>query len=123
MVLARVIRVVVSLALATLLLTAVTSGQRTRTVKGKVHDANGTALKGAVVQIKNTRSLGIRSYISQDDGSYQFVSLSLDWDYEVRASFRGRWSSTQRVSRFNSKEVVEVDLVVPLESDDGRRAR
>jgi hypothetical protein len=120
MVMARTIRAAVNLALATLLSLAATTGQRSRTVHGRVYDAKGIALKGAVVQIKNTQSLGIRSYICQDDGSYRFFGLSPDVDYEVRASYHGQWSSTETVSWFDSKEVVEVDLVVPSRSV-GRR--
>ena len=120
MVLGRIVRVVVNPALVMLLSLAAAAGQRPRTVRGKVTDMNGIALKGAVVQIKNTQSLRIRSYISQDDGSYRFLGLSPDVDYEVSAAYRGRLSSTETVSRFDSKEVVEVDPVIPTSSRDQR---
>ena len=118
--LATSIRYAASLALAVLLSLTAATGQHARTVRGKVTDMNGIALKGAVVQIKNTQSLRIRSYISQDDGSYRFLGLSPDVDYEVSAAYRGRLSSTETVSRFDSKEVVEVDPVIPTSSRDQR---
>lgn len=89
MVVAETIRIAVALALAMLLSLATTTGQQSRTVHGKVTDTDGTALKGTVVQIKDMQNLWVRSYISQDDGSYRFVGLSPDVDYEVRASYRG----------------------------------
>jgi hypothetical protein len=48
----------------------VLAAQSTRSVKGIVCDQNGNPLKGAVVQLTNTRTLWIRSCISQRDGSY-----------------------------------------------------
>jgi hypothetical protein len=114
MILVKTIGFAVKLAVITMLSSVATTGLQSRTVHGKVTDANGNGLRGAVVQIKNTQSLWIRSFICHKDGSYHFVGLSLDIDYEVRASHRGRWSSTETVSRFDSKDVVEINLVVDI---------
>jgi hypothetical protein len=42
---------------------------RTRSVEGKVTDRQGNALKGAVVKIKDTRTLRIRSFITPESGA------------------------------------------------------
>jgi hypothetical protein len=87
-------------------------GNRPRAVQGKVLAPNGEELKGAVVQIKDTRTLWVRSYISEKDGSYQFVGLNPDADYEIFAKYRGRSSSTKTVSQFDSGQLVKIDLVI-----------
>jgi protocatechuate 3,4-dioxygenase beta subunit len=84
----------------------------TRTVTGRVLTSDGEAVRGAVVQLKNTRTLQIRSFISQDDGSYHFASLNPDVDYEIYARYRGRSSRTKTVSQFDSDKVVRLDLVL-----------
>ena len=85
-------------------------------MSGKVLASDGEVLRGAVVQIKNTRTLQVRSFISQADGGYYFAGLNPDVDYEIFARFRGRSSPTKTVSQFDSREIVEIDLVIPNES-------
>ena len=76
---------------------------QSRTISGRVTDANGKALQGADVQVKNRRTLVIRSCLSEKDGRYEMVGLSLDTDYEIRAVYRQEWSSTkERRHRFGA---------------------
>ena len=46
-------------------------------------------MSGAVVQLKDTKSLQIRSFYTQKDGSYHFAGLSTNIDYELRAEHDG----------------------------------
>src|SRR5271170_2347338 len=69
-----------------------------RTVQGVVNNAQGEAVNGAVVQLKNTKSLQIRSFITRDNGTYYFHGLSTDVDYELRADFNGASSGTKTLS-------------------------
>lgn len=87
---------------------------QTRMVTGKVVAQGGEPLEGAVIQIKNLQSLEIRSFLARADGSFQFTGLNPDIDYEVKASYRGRWSKVHSVSRFSSKPVVEVLITIDL---------
>ncbi len=80
-------------------------------VKGRVFSGN-EGITGAVVQLKDTRTLFVRSFISQMDGAYHFYGLNPDIDYEIVARRRSRSSSTKRVSQFDSRLVVELDLVL-----------
>jgi len=45
-------------------------------------------VNGAVVQLKNTKTLQIRSFITKDDGTYHFYDLSPDIDYELKPTTR-----------------------------------
>ncbi|MFY9727722.1 MAG: carboxypeptidase-like regulatory domain-containing protein, partial [Bryobacteraceae bacterium] len=57
----------------------------TRGVRGFVTAPDNSLVNGAVVYLKNTKSLQIRSFFTQKDGSYYFNDLSPDIDYELRA--------------------------------------
>ena len=81
-----------------------------RSVKGTVSDASGTAVVGAVVQLKNKKTLQIRSFITKDRGEYFFTGLSPDVDYEVKAESQGMVSPARNVSSFDSDKVAIRDL-------------
>jgi hypothetical protein len=82
----------------------------TRSVAGQVTAADETPLGGAVVQLKNTKTLQIRSFITKDDGSYYFNGLSTDVDYELRAESKGLSSSTKTLSSFDSRKMATINL-------------
>ena len=86
--------------------------QGSRTVHGTVVDSGGRVLNGAVVQMKDTRTLAIRSFICRKDGTFRFSGLNPDVDYEFRGSYEGQWSHSKTVSRFESKPVVEIVLKI-----------
>ena len=81
-----------------------------RSVRGTVSDSSGAPVAGAIVQLKNTKTLQIRSFITQDRGVYYFNGLSPDVDYELRADYQGSSSPTKTVSSFDSRKDVNMDL-------------
>ena len=81
-----------------------------RTVQGSVTNAAGEAVNGAVVQLKNTKSLQIRSFITKDNGAYYFHGLSTDVDYELRADYQGANSGSKTLSTFDSRKVAVMNL-------------
>ncbi len=83
-----------------------------KSVSGIVTDAAGNPAPGAVVQIKNTRTLQIRSFIAKEMGDYYFHGLSTDVDYELKAEFNGKASSTRTLSSFDTRSDPKVDLQV-----------
>lgn len=82
----------------------------TRNVLGVVTSASGDFIKGAVVQLKDTKSLQVRSFFTQADGKYHFAGLNNNIDYEVKANFQGASSPTKRVSVYDSRKDVILDL-------------
>jgi hypothetical protein len=84
-----------------------------RPVMGRVTDKRGNTLSGAVVQLENTRNLAVRSYITREDGRYDFNGLKDDVDYTLRARYRNYRSRPKTLSKFNSSPRPEVDLVIP----------
>jgi len=81
-----------------------------RTVQGTVTDAAENQVNGAIVQLKNTKTLQIRSFVTQEHGAYYFHGLSPNVDYEVRADFQGASSPTKTVSSFDSRKEVSINL-------------
>jgi hypothetical protein len=86
----------------------------TRTVTGRVVDKNEATLGGAVVYLKNTKTLAVKSFIAGDDGAFRFHALSKNVDYEVYAEYNGTRSNTKTVSSFDSRAAVNFDLKVDI---------
>ena len=74
-----------------------------RPVSGVITSADGKPVSGAVVQLKNTRTLQIRSFITRDKGDYYFAGLSKDVDYELKAQAKGHTSATHTLSSFDTR--------------------
>jgi len=89
---------------------ATNQGGNTRNLEGFVSDPSGQHVAKAVVQLKNTKNLQIRSYITQDDGSYHFMGLSADVEYAVKAEHDGAASSWKNLSIFDSKKTPVINL-------------
>ncbi len=81
-----------------------------RSVQGMVADDGGQPVPGAVVHLKNTKTLQIRSYITKDDGSYAFHGLSTNVDYELKADRQGLASDTKTLSVFDSRNKAVINL-------------
>ena len=82
----------------------------TRSVRGVVTDAGDAPVAGAVVQLENTKTQQIRSYITKEDGVYSFFELNTDTDYKLRAEFKGASSSSKTLSSFDSRKQAVVNL-------------
>jgi hypothetical protein len=82
----------------------------TRTVQGQVLDPDGKGAVRAVVQLTDTRTLQVRSFITQEKGEYRFSGLRGDTEYEIRADFQGMSSPTKRLSVFDTRKIATIDL-------------
>jgi len=81
-----------------------------RSVQGTVTDGKDNPISGAVVYIKNAKTLQIRSFITKDQGTYYFHSLSPDVDYELHAESNGNASSNKTLSSFDSRKQATINL-------------
>jgi hypothetical protein len=81
-----------------------------KSVSGIVTDAGGAPVPGAIVQLKNTKTLQVRSFIAKDMGEYYFQGLSTDVDYELKADFDGRTTATKTLSSFDSHPDAKINL-------------
>jgi hypothetical protein len=83
-----------------------------RVVQGKVELSSGGMAKGAIVYIKNGKTLEVRTYISTVDGSYRFGQLRPDADYTVWAEYQGKKSKERTISSFDTKKVFNIPLKI-----------
>ena len=81
-----------------------------RSVEGTVSDSGGQLVDGAVVHLKNTKTLQIRSFITRSEGTYSFHGLSTNVDYELRAEYQGAASDTRTLSVFDPRRKAVINL-------------
>jgi len=81
-----------------------------RSVQGTVLDASGAPVSGAVVLLKDTKTLQVRSFVTQTDGQYHFYGLNSNNDYQLRADHNNSSSSTKTLSVFDSRKKAVIDL-------------
>jgi hypothetical protein len=93
---------------------------RTRTIEGIVLDKAGVPVPGAILLLKDMKTLQVRSYIAQQDGKYHFYGLSSDINYQVRAEFRDMFSPTKNISVFDSHSRIFVKLKLKKKKKEGK---
>jgi len=82
----------------------------TRAVEGIVASAGGSPVAKAVVLLKDTKTLQIRSFITGADGKYHFAGLNNNVEYELRADHEGATSGWKTLSVFNTKKTATINL-------------
>ncbi len=82
-----------------------------RTLIGHVFRQDQPVQK-AIVYLKNTKSLLIKTYITDADGSYRFSGLASNVDYEIYAEQQGARSDTKTLSSFDSRKQVNITLKI-----------
>jgi len=85
-------------------------GPQFRSVNGRVTSSEDAPLKDAIVYIKNVKTLTVKTYIADDQGKYQFNALLPSVDYEIFAESKGKKSDTKRLSSFDSRKDVTINL-------------
>lgn len=91
------------------------NNQEMRSVSGKVLNAQDQPLTKAVVHLKNTKTLVIKTYITEPDGTYRFSALSPNVDYEIYAERDGQRSDTKTLSAFDNRKQLTVTLKIRSE--------
>ena len=82
----------------------------TRVVEGTVTDADDHPVEGAVVQLKDMRSLQVRSFITLNDARYHFSGLKADNDYQLKADHSGMTSGWKTLSVFDTRPAPVINL-------------
>lgn len=81
-----------------------------RSLTGHVFNSETQPVQKAVVYLKNTKTLAMKTYITDPDGSYRFPALAPNVDYEVYAEFQGMHSDTKTLSAFDSRKQANITL-------------
>ncbi len=81
-----------------------------RVVSGRVVGDGDRPVGSAVVYLKDTRTLAVKSYLAAADGTYRFGQLSGTTDYEVWAESAGKKSKVKSISSYDTKSEFHIDL-------------
>ncbi len=90
--------------------TATRQDSNVREAEGTVINSSGRPVDRAVVQLKDTKSLQIQSFITDATGHYHFAGLSTDVEYQLKADYNGATSGWKTLSLFNTKKVATINL-------------
>lgn len=93
----------------------------TRHLQGMVNLPDESPAEGAVVKLKNLKTLQVRSYITQKDGKYSFQNLSTNVDYEIRSDYKDLASDTRTLSVFDSRYEPIINLKLEPAKDKGKK--
>lgn len=83
-----------------------------RTLTGAVTNQQEKPLPGAIVYLKNSRTMAVKTFIVGQDGSYRFNALSPNVDYEVHAEHNGKKSDAKTLSSFDSRKTAHIYLKI-----------
>jgi len=85
-----------------------------RTLTGLVLDKSDHPVPSAVVYLKNSKTLAVKSFFAQKDGSYRFPELALNIDYEIYAEKDGKKSDSKTLSQFDDRPSPRINLRIDL---------
>ena len=81
-----------------------------RTVHGTVLDKGEDPVGGAIVYLKNVKTLSVKTYIADDSGHYRFSGLDPNVDYEIHAEKDAMMSTNHTISSFDSRKDIPLSL-------------
>jgi hypothetical protein len=90
----------------------VNRGPIQRVIDGKVTSKSDAFIAGAVVYLKDSKSLAVKTFITDDEGHFHFGQLSQNTDYELWAESNGTRSKSKAISSFDSKNAYNFTLKI-----------
>jgi hypothetical protein len=81
----------------------VNRGPIQRVADGEVHNKADAPVGGAIVYLKNSKTLEVKTFITDGTGKFHFGQLGQNIDYELWAEFDGARSKSKSISSFDSK--------------------
>jgi hypothetical protein len=85
-----------------------------RNVTGQVLSKSDAPLSEAIVYLKNTKTLTIKSFITEKDGGYRFHGLTPNIDYEIYAEYQGQKSGAKTLSSFDNRSNVTLNIHIDV---------
>ncbi len=86
--------------------------KQSRTLTGQVTTRADAPIPNAVVYLKNTKTLTVKTFITDSAGAFRFPELSLNVDYELYAEHNGAKSETKTLSSFDSRTKPIINLKI-----------
>lgn len=82
--------------------TALKGQDRSRNLSGTITDASHEPIRNAVVELRNSNTEQVITYITDTSGRYSFKRLDSHTDFQVWVLFRGHRSATRTISMFDN---------------------
>lgn len=83
-----------------------------RLLQGQVFNRNDKPVPDAIVYLKNTKTLVVKTYIAGQDGGFRFPALSPNVDYKIFADHAGKRSGVKTLSAFDSRREARLNLKI-----------
>jgi hypothetical protein len=85
----------------------------TKTVRGQVLDAQDNGIVGAAVEMTNLSNGKKSAIYTEEGGHFIFTGLKTFEDYEFRATDKGMASETRKISSWDTRMQMVVNLHIP----------
>ena len=108
-----------------IVLAAVSAGaqQESRLVRGQVLNEEGKAVENAIVHLKNLNTKEALSVVTDKEGRYRFNDIDKKVDHELHAEWRQQKSRTRKVSQFDTRAIVTINLSLEPAEDSGEKEK
>jgi hypothetical protein len=83
-----------------------------RNLSGRVTDTSHEPIRGAIVELRDSNTNEVVTYITDASGHYSFKRLDGNIDYQVWVLFRGHPSATHNISKFDSHMTTVINFTV-----------
>ncbi|HET7102338.1 MAG TPA: carboxypeptidase-like regulatory domain-containing protein [Terriglobia bacterium] len=84
-----------------------------KTVVGQVFDASDSPIAGAAVEMTDMTTGKTSAIYTGPDGHYTFRDLKLTEDYQVKAHYKGQSSEVRKVSSWDTRFDLVLNLHIP----------
>lgn len=99
-------------------LTAKKKGPPTsKTVVGQVFDGQDNAIAGAAVEITDLSTNKTSAIYTGPEGRFTFTDLKLTEDYQLKAHYKGQFSEVRKVSSWDTRTDLVLNLHIPAPND------
>jgi hypothetical protein len=88
-----------------------------RSAMGMITGADDMPAVGAVAQLKDMRTLQVRSFITQTDGTYNFYGLKADVEYQLNARSGDATAPTRTLSVFDSRKEAILNFKLEVKNE------
>jgi Carboxypeptidase regulatory-like domain len=88
-----------------------------KTVVGQVFDAQDNAIPGAAVELTDLTTGKTTAIYTGPEGRFTFTDLKLTEDYQLKAHFKGQSSEVRKVSSWDTRFDLVLNLHIPAPKD------
>ena len=88
-----------------------------KTVVGQVLDPSGDGIAGAAVEMKDLTTGKTTAIYAGPEGRFTFTDIKLTEDYQFQAHFKGQSSEVRKVSSWDTRTSLVLNLHIPPPKD------